>query len=62
MELRKIVIQAVVGGVLFVIISVLLEGSYGQDVWMEKGMKGLLFGLVYGVFLVLKEKFIKKRN
>ncbi|GAB5472509.1 MAG: hypothetical protein Mars2KO_06080 [Maribacter sp.] len=62
MELKKIVVQAIVGAVLFVIISVILEGSYGQEIWIEKVMKGLLFGLVYGVFLVLKEKFIKKGN
>lgn len=60
MGLKKIVVQAAVGAILFVIISVILEGDYGQEVWLEKVMKGLLFGLVYGVFLVFKEKFIKK--
>ncbi|MEP3211084.1 MAG: hypothetical protein ABJN95_17995 [Maribacter sp.] len=61
MDLRKIVIQAVVGSILFTIISVILDGSYGREIWIEKGIRGLVFGALYGVFLVLREKFIKKK-
>ena len=59
MGLKKVIIQACVGAILFTIISVILEGEYGQDVWVDKGLRGLLFGVVYAVFLVVKEKFIK---
>ncbi len=60
MEGKKLVVQSAVGAFLFTIIAVILEGSYGQEVWIEKGAKGLLFGVLYGVFLVVKEKLIKK--
>jgi len=61
MDVNRILTQALVGAILFTIISVILEGSYGQEVWIEKGIRGVIFGLLYGVFLVVKEKFIKKR-
>lgn len=59
-NIKRIAIQAIVGAILFTIISVILEGSYGQEIWTEKAMTGLLFGAVYAVFLVVKEKFLKK--
>jgi len=62
MDLRKVVIQAAVGAILFTVISVILDGRYEQEVWLEKGMRGAIFGIVYGVFLIVKERFIKKRE
>ena len=60
MDIRKISIQAIVGAILFTVISVVLEGSYGQEVWVEKGLLGILFGVVYAIFLVIKVKYLKK--
>ncbi len=60
MDIRKISIQAIVGAILFTVISVVLEGSYGQEVWVEKGLSGILFGVVYALFLVIKVKYLKK--
>ncbi len=60
MDIKKVIAQAATGVVLFTIISVILQGEYGQDVWVEKGLRGLFFGVLYAVFLVIKEKFIKK--
>ena len=60
MDIRKIGIQALVGAILFTAISVILDGNYGQKTWMAKGLNGLLFGLVYALFLIVKEKFFKK--
>lgn len=57
--LRPIAIQAIAGAVLFTIISVVLEGSHGKEIWLEKGIKGLLFGAIYGIFLIVKDKFKK---
>lgn len=62
MDVKRILIQAIVGAILFTIMSVILEGSYEQEVWIEKGMRGIIFGALYGVFLVVKEKFIKKKE
>lgn len=62
MDIRRILIQAIVGAILFTIVSVILEGSYEQEVWMEKGMRGIIFGVLYAAFLIIKEKFIKKKE
>lgn len=62
MELKKLVIQALVAMVLFTIVSVILAGDYSQEIWMEKGLRGLIFGVVYFVFLVLMEKFKKNKE
>lgn len=58
---KKLVVQSAVGAILFTIISVILDGSNGREIWIEKGIRGLVFGALYGVFLVLREKFIKKK-
>ncbi len=58
--MRRILIQVVVAIILFTVVSVILERSYSQEVWFAKGKVALAFGAVYGVFLVVKEKFIKK--
>ena len=60
MDIKKVVIQAFIGAMLFTIISVILAGEYTQEVWIEKSIRGLIFGAVYGVFLVIREKFIRK--
>lgn len=62
MDLRKTAIQALVGAILFTVIMVILEKKYSQEIWLEKGMNGIVFGVLYGVFLIIKEKFIKKKE
>ncbi len=62
MELKKLVIQAVVAMVLFTIVSVILAGDYSYEMWIAKGLRGLIFGVVYFVFLNLKEKFKKNKE
>ena len=59
MDFRKVAIQSFIGAIFFTIISVILEGEYTQEVWIEKGLNGLLFGLAYALILIIKEKFIK---
>ena len=60
--LKRIALEAGVGAFLFTVISVLLEGSYNLPIWLEKATRGLLFGTVYGIFLFVNEKFIKKKT
>ena len=60
MNVRKIIIQALVGAILFTIISVILEGDYGQEVWQEKGLRGLLFGGIYAIYIAVRGKFKKE--
>ncbi|MGI9550511.1 MAG: hypothetical protein ACR2MT_04885 [Aurantibacter sp.] len=60
MNAQRLLVQVVVGMILFTVIAVILEGNYAQEVWLEKGKMALLFGLAYGIFLILREKFRKK--
>lgn len=62
MEIKKIGIQALVAVILFTIFSVILTGDYSQEMWIEKGLRGLVFGVIYFVFLILKEKFKKNKE
>ncbi len=62
MNVKKIVVQALVGAILFTVVSVILDGNHTEEVWLEKGLRGLMFGVIYGIFLVVKEKFIKKEE
>ena len=59
MDSKRLSIQVSIGIVLFVAISVILEGEYTQDVWIEKTITALVFGSVYGMFLWAREKFKK---
>ncbi|MFK7813382.1 MAG: hypothetical protein AB8B59_12895 [Maribacter sp.] len=62
MDLKKITIQALVAVVLFTIVSVVLARDYSEEVWIEKGLRGLIFGVIYFVFLIVKEKFKKNKE
>lgn len=62
MKIKKIGIQALVAVILFTIFSVILAGDYSQEMWIEKGLRGLVFGVIYFVFLILKEKFKKNKE
>ncbi len=60
MNKKKIISQVIAGVILFTIISVVLEKDYSQSVWLEKFKTALLFGVLYAIFILIKEKFKKK--
>lgn len=60
MEAKKIAVQVVVAMVLFIIVSLILEGAYTQEVIIEKAKTALLFGLAYTIFILVKSKFKNK--
>lgn len=62
MDVKKIIIQALVGAVCFTIISVILDGNYTQEVWTEKGLRGLLFGGIYAIYIAVRGKFKKNKE
>ncbi len=62
MDTKRLIIQVIVGMILFTAIAVILEGNYGQEVWLEKGRTALLFGAAYAIFLLVKERLRKKDN
>lgn len=46
MEIKKIGIQVLVAIILFTIFSVILARDYSQEIWIEKGFGGLVFGVI----------------
>ena len=46
---------------LFTIISVILEKEYTKEVIFNKAVNGLIFGLIYGVFLWAWAKFQNRK-
>jgi len=60
MDIKKIVIQALVAVALFIIIALIIEGDFSQEMILEKTKNGVIFGVLYAVYLVVRNKFIKK--
>ncbi|WP_149274879.1 hypothetical protein [Pareuzebyella sediminis] len=61
MDIKKLVSQVVAAFLLFTIISVILEKEYTKEVIFNKAVNGLIFGLIYGVFLWAQEKFKNRK-
>ena len=59
---RKFILQALAAAVLYVIISLLLEKEYTNDIILSQVLEGLVFGLLYGVFKWLREKWKNKKE
>jgi len=59
MDVKKIVTQVIVAMILFMIISLILEGAYTQEVIIEKAKTALLFGSAYAVFIWIRTKLKK---
>ncbi|MFH6602203.1 hypothetical protein ACEZ3G_01850 [Maribacter algicola] len=62
MEAKKIVIQVLVAIVLFITIALIIEGDFGKEMVMEKSINGVVFGALYAIYVVVREKFIKRNK
>ncbi|WP_273565994.1 hypothetical protein [Maribacter halichondriae] len=60
MSIKKVVIQALVAVTLFIIIALIIEGDFSQKMILEKTRNGVVFGLLYAVYIVVRDKFIKR--
>ncbi len=60
MEKKKMITTIVVAIVLYTIISLILEKTFSKEVILGELFEGLIFGLVYALFLVLWNRL--KRN
>ncbi len=58
---RKFILQALAAVVLYVVISLLLEKEYTNEIILSEVLEGLVFGLLYGVFIWFRER-LKKKN
>lgn len=62
MDYRRIVIQAATAALLFFGIKLILEKSTSQETLVREGVTALVFGLAYGVYLVVRNRWRKKED
>ena len=60
MTRNKILTQAVMGGIIYFVISLILERSTASEVLITEGTEALIFAVVYGLGLWIYHRFIKK--
>ena len=57
---QRILIQAVLAGLMFFIVKLILERSVSSETLIREGITALVFALVYGIYLVARQRFGKK--
>lgn len=62
MDTKRIVVQVLVAIVLFIIIALIIEGDFSREMIIEKSRNGIIFGVLYAIYIVVKEKFIKRNK
>ncbi|WP_282054570.1 hypothetical protein [Maribacter luteus] len=62
MNKKRLFIQVAAAIVLYVVISLILEKEYTQPVIVREILEGVVFGLLYGVFVYFREKFKNKKE
>jgi hypothetical protein len=60
MNLKRHIIQASLAGLMFFIVKLILERSTGTDTIIREGITALIFAFIYGIYLVVRERFGKK--
>ncbi|MFZ9004579.1 MAG: hypothetical protein ACO20F_10845 [Robiginitalea sp.] len=56
----KLLSQAIAGGIIYFVISLILERSTAKEVLITEGTEALIFAVVYGLGLWVYHRFIKK--
>ena len=62
MKLQQNLIQALLGGLMFFIFKLILEGNTSAETLEREGYSALVFALVYGIYLVVRERLGKRPN
>lgn len=62
MKVKRIVIQAATAALLFFGIKLILEKSTSQETLVREGLTALVFGLAYGVYLVVRSRWGRKKE
>lgn len=57
---KRLLMQALMGGILYFGISLMLEKNYTAETMRTEGAEALIFAIVYGAGLWAYYKFIKK--
>lgn len=61
MSTQRIIAQALAGGLLFWVFKLILEKSLAQETLIREGQYALVFAVIYGAYLFLRNRFDKKR-
>ena len=60
MPRNKILSQAIMGGIIYFVISLILARNTSREVLLTEGTEALIFAVVYGLGLWVYHRFIKK--
>jgi len=62
MTSKRLIIQAIIGGLLYWGISLILERSLALEALKKQGGEALIFAFVYGVALWVYHRYLKKEG
>lgn len=62
MDYKKLISQVVAAIFLFTLMSVILEKEYTQEVILEKLKTGVIFGILYAIFIWARQRFKNKKD
>ncbi len=60
MSTKRIIAQALAGGLLFWGFKLILEKSLAQETLIREGQYALVFAVIYGAYLALRNRFGKR--
>lgn len=60
MSTQRIIAQAVAGGLLFWVFKLILEKSLAPETLLREGQYALVFAVIYGAYLALRNRFDKR--
>lgn len=62
MTTQRILVQALVGALLFWVVKLILGRDFGQEALVSEGKTALIFGLAYGIFLFIWHRLAKRKD
>ena len=62
MSWKKIAVQTAIAYVLFVVISIILERDFSQEILLREMTDGLVFALIYAVIIWIASKWKGKKR
>lgn len=62
MDKKRFIIQVLAAVLLYVIISLILEKEYSNQIIVREISESLVFGVLYGAFIWLREKWKSKNK
>ncbi len=62
MTTQRILVQALIGALLFWIVKLILGRDFGQETLLAEGKTALIFGVAYGIFLFVWHRLVKRKD